>query len=214
MRPPSSAAVSDLHRFSRPGAFVGNGTAPPGPSPSYYSAAVTILFRKVFESPLGDLTLIASSIGLRAVLWPDDAEDRVRLGVPVDQIEAVDDAPVLNEAAEQLAEYFGSARTSFDLPLDLEHGTGFQRLAWTALADIPYGATRTYAEQAKAIDRPKAVRAVGAANGRNPISIVLPCHRVIGSDGSLTGFAAGVEAKRFLLELEGWSTDAPTLPGL
>lgn len=175
---------------------------------------MSVLHCRVIESPLGDLTLVASAAGLRAVLWPNDTEDRVRLGVPVSAIEEVADAPVLNAAADQLLEYFRGDRTSFDLQLDLDHGTGFQRLAWSSLADIPYGSTRTYAEQAAAIDRPRAVRAVGAANGRNPLSIVLPCHRIIGSDGSLTGFAAGVDAKRYLLELEGWKSDRPTLPGM
>ena len=98
-------------------------------------------------------------------------------------------------------EYFARVRTAFDLPLDLE-GTPFQLEAWRALAEIPYGETRTYAEQASRIGRPAATRAVGAANGRNPLSLVLPCHRVVGSTGSLTGFAGGLEAKASLLAFE------------
>jgi len=100
-----------------------------------------------------------------------------------------------------LGEYFAGERHSFDLPLDLR-GTEFQQDAWQALADIPFGETVSYSEQAQQIGRPKAVRAIGAANGRNPLSIVLPCHRVVGANGALTGFADGVETKRFLLEFE------------
>ena len=108
---------------------------------------------------------------------------------------------MLDDAADQLAEYFAGTRRTFDLPLDLR-GTAFQLAAWNALAEIPYGETRTYAEQAGRIERPAAVRAVGAANGRNPLSIVLPCHRVVGSDGALRGFAGGLGAKAALLALE------------
>jgi methylated-DNA-[protein]-cysteine S-methyltransferase len=108
---------------------------------------------------------------------------------------------VLEEACCQLDDYFAGRRTSFDLPLDLQ-GTPFQQDAWRALAEIPFGETRTYAQQAGRLGRPSASRAVGAANGRNPLSIVLPCHRVVGSDGSLTGFAGGLETKRWLLEHE------------
>ncbi len=105
-------------------------------------------------------------------------------------------------AAAQLAEYFEGGRRDFDLELRPE-GTSFQCAVWQALADIPYGETVSYGELAETIGRPSAVRAVGAANGRNPLPIVLPCHRVIGSDGSLTGFGGGLPAKRFLLDLEG-----------
>ena len=108
---------------------------------------------------------------------------------------------MLDDAADQLAEYFAGTRTAFDLPFDLR-GTAFQLAAWNALAEIPYGETRTYAEQAARIGRPAAVRAVGSANGRNPLSIVLPCHRVVGSDGALRGFAGGLDAKAALLAFE------------
>jgi methylated-DNA-[protein]-cysteine S-methyltransferase len=155
----------------------------------------------VYASPLGPLTLVASDAGLRAVLWNGD--NPVRAGLDRSPLGGrADPAPVLAETARQLDAYFDGSRTSFDLPLDL-HGTPFQQQAWRALAEIPFGETRTYAEQAVRLGRPNAFRAVGAANGRNPLSIVLPCHRVIGSDGSLTGFAGGLEAKRWLLEHEG-----------
>lgn len=144
------------------------------------------------DTPIGELTLVASELGLRTVLWagrlaPDEAVAQT--------------SPLLGDAARQLGEYFAGARTSFELPLDLE-GTRFQRKAWLALAEIPYGETRSYAEQAAHLGRPHAVRAVGHANGRNPLPIVLPCHRVIGSNGSLTGFGGGLHVKRALLDLE------------
>ena len=155
-------------------------------------------FKTTLDSPVGELTLVATDIGLRAVLWPNDEPKRVRLPFPI--IEASGNA-ILRRTADQLREYFAGERIAFDLPLDL-HGTEFQQLAWRSLASIPYGQTSTYGEQANRIGRPKAVRAIGAANSRNPVSIVLPCHRVVGTDGSLTGFAGGLDAKRRLLEIE------------
>jgi methylated-DNA-[protein]-cysteine S-methyltransferase len=151
-----------------------------------------------YSSPLGTLTLAASADGLRAVLWPRD--DPRRAGIAAARLGTGANG-ILTEAARQLDEYFAGVRTTFDLQLELE-GTAFQLAAWNALAEIPYAETRSYAEQAERIGRPAAYRAVGAANGRNPLSIVLPCHRVVGSDGSLTGFAAGLDAKRRLLEHE------------
>ncbi|MFW2830049.1 methylated-DNA--[protein]-cysteine S-methyltransferase [Sphingomonas sp. ID0503] len=148
-------------------------------------------------SPVGELTLVAGDAGLVAILWESDDGSRVRLG---ETMEAADH-PVLGETRRQLDEYFAGGRRTFDLPLDFR-GTDFQKAVWTALLRIPFGKTRSYAEIAQAIERPAAVRAVGAANGRNPISIVAPCHRVIGSAGALTGFAGGLVAKRYLLELE------------
>ena len=112
-----------------------------------------------------------------------------------------DDHPVLAAATAQLAEYFAGRRQEFDIPLDLT-GTEFQRAAWSALASVPFGETRSYRQQAEAIGRPKAVRAVGAANGKNPVPIVLPCHRIVGSDGSLTGYGGGLPIKEFLLNHE------------
>ncbi len=156
------------------------------------------MYSSTYQSPLGPLELVASDEGLVAVLWPDDPPDRVRLG---DDLLESPDNPVLAKAAEQLDEYFEGKRKDFDLPLDLR-GTEFQVAAWQSLAQIPYGETATYGEQAASLGRPKAVRAIGAANGRNPVSIILPCHRVVGANGSLTGFAAGLDAKRFLLDLE------------
>lgn len=156
------------------------------------------MYCSTYLSPLGPLELVASDDGLLAVLWPDDPPERV--AVPDELVESPKNK-VLAQAAQQLDEYFAGTRKSFDLPLDLR-GTEFQVAAWRALADIPYGETATYGEQAASLGRPKAVRAIGAANGRNPLSIVLPCHRVVGADGSLTGFAAGLDAKKFLLDLE------------
>jgi len=158
----------------------------------------TSLVTRTVESPLGPLTLVGSAAGLRAILWPGD--DPARAGLTgVAQHPA--SADVLDNAAQQLGEYFAGTRTTFALPLDLQ-GTAFQLAAWEALAEIPFGETRTYAEQAARIGRPGAVRAVGTANGRNPLSIVLPCHRVVGSDGALRGFAGGLDAKAALLAFE------------
>jgi len=151
-----------------------------------------------FDSRVGELTLVATDSGLRAVLWPIEKAGRVSLPA---ELTTSSDHPVLLAASVQLDEYFRGERKMFDLPLDLR-GTEFQKLAWRALAEIPYGETVTYGEQAERIGRPKAVRAIGAANGRNPISIVLPCHRVVGASGDLTGFAGGIETKRDLLAFE------------
>jgi len=153
---------------------------------------------KTTASPVGTLTLVASDGGLAAILWQDDDPARVPVG-PMTE-DAAD--PVLVEAERQLADYFAGRRRAFDLPLDFR-GTDFQKSVWAALLAIPFGETRSYGEIARAIGRPAAVRAVGAANGRNPISIVAPCHRVIGTNGTLTGFAGGLAAKAHLLTLEG-----------
>lgn len=161
-------------------------------------------YTTTLNSRVGKLTLVATDLGLRAVKWPNEREGRVAL--PPEMIQT-EDHPVLRQAVLQLEEYFDGRRTSFDLPLDLR-GTEFQQLAWRALASIPYGETTSYGVQAARIGRSRAVRAVGAANGRNPISIVLPCHRVVGADGSLTGFAGGIETKRELLAFEKKSASA------
>jgi methylated-DNA-[protein]-cysteine S-methyltransferase len=155
-------------------------------------------YTTTFDSRVGELTLIATDLGLRAVKWP--VERVGRLPLP-DEMISSSDHPVLEATRVQLEEYFNGERTEFDLPLDLR-GTDFQKSAWIALASIPYGETATYGEQAARIDRPKAVRAIGAANGRNPISIILPCHRVVGANGDLTGFAGGIDTKRDLLAFE------------
>ena len=151
---------------------------------------------KPMASPLGRLTLVARDEGLCAVLWESDRPGRVRLPPGREA-----DHPVLREAERQLEAYFRGCLKAFALPLVFE-GTGFQKSVWHALLTIPFGETRTYAEIARQIGRPAAFRAVGAANGRNPISIVAPCHRVVGSGGGLTGFAGGLAAKEFLLDLE------------
>lgn len=158
---------------------------------------MTIFASSILTSPVGDLTLVASDRGLVAVLWPDDDPARVRLPRLRDQ----GDHPVLVQAAIQLAGYFEGERQGFDLPLDFR-GTMFQQRVWSALLTIPFGETRSYGAIAQAIGQPTASRAVGAANGRNPLSIIAPCHRVIGGNGALTGFAGGMEAKRWLLDFE------------
>lgn len=149
------------------------------------------------ESPVGPLLIAASDTGLHVIEFhaPRHAarrSDTWREGRH----------ELLDETTRQLGEYFTGRRRTFDLPLAPE-GTEFQRRVWHTLATIPYGQTVSYAELAARVGRPSASRAVGAANGRNPLPIVLPCHRVIGADGSLTGFGGGLPTKRFLLELEG-----------
>jgi methylated-DNA-[protein]-cysteine S-methyltransferase len=162
------------------------------------STAAT-LYRTVVDSPVGPLTLVASANGLRAVLWMQDRDTRVPLG-PVDG-DGCDPSGILDAASTQLEEYFAGTRTSFDLPLDTV-GTGFQHSAWDALCTIPFGETVSYGEQARRMGDVRKARAVGAANGRNPVSIIVPCHRVVGADGSLTGFGGGLEAKAWLLDHE------------
>ncbi|MFJ2320552.1 MULTISPECIES: methylated-DNA--[protein]-cysteine S-methyltransferase [unclassified Pseudomonas] len=156
----------------------------------------------ILPSPVGELKLVANGSRLAAILWENDKPNRVRLG-PMSE---APDNPVLINTARQLEEYFAGTRNCFDLELDFA-GTDFQKKVWAALLTIPFGETRTYSQIAEQIGNPSAVRAVGAANGRNPISIVAPCHRVIGASGKLTGFAGGLEAKERLLRLEGsqWS---------
>lgn len=155
------------------------------------------LHRKTIASPVGTLTLVASDIGLVAILWEDDSPDRVRLGALTDTA----DHPVLIQAERELGDYFAGRRTGFAVPLDMR-GTDFQQSVWRALLTIPFGETRSYADIAAQIGRPTATRAVGAANGRNPISIIAPCHRVIGANGALTGFAGGLAVKEYLLDWE------------
>jgi methylated-DNA-[protein]-cysteine S-methyltransferase len=160
---------------------------------------------RIVDSPVGRLTLVASDEGLAGILWENDRPGRVRLPV-----EAADDShPVLIEAARQLQEYFAGQRQAFAVKLDVT-GTAFQQKVWNALLTIPFGETRTYGQIARQIGHPAAVRAVGAANGRNPVSIIAPCHRVIGSTGKLTGFAGGLDAKVRLLALEGVTSEGET----
>jgi len=161
------------------------------------------LFYKEIESPVGKLKLVASADALVAVLWERERPNRVRL----DATTLAPQQPILLEAERQLREYFSGARTDFDLPLQPD-GSEFQKKVWRALREIPFGQTRSYRDLAKAIGSSKAARAVGAANGKNPLSIIVPCHRIVGADGSLTGFAGGVETKAALLALETRSLEA------
>ncbi|VVO29157.1 Methylated-DNA--protein-cysteine methyltransferase [Pseudomonas fluorescens] len=149
-------------------------------------------------SPVGELKLVANGARLAAILWENDRPNRVLLGAMNED----PDNPILVRTAQQLKEYFAGTRHRFELELDFV-GTEFQKKVWAALLTIPFGETRSYSQIAEQIGNPSAVRAVGAANGRNPISIVAPCHRVIGASGKLTGFAGGLEAKEWLLTLEG-----------
>jgi len=151
----------------------------------------TIYYSRI-DSPVGPLLLAISDRGLVALEFD-------RGNIPAGWVES---AGKTAPYASQLEEYFSGRRRCFDLPLDLR-GTDFQKRCWRELLKIPYGQTRSYADIARAIGNPSAVRAVGLANGQNPIAIVVPCHRVIGSDGSLTGYGGGLETKRKLLELEG-----------
>jgi methylated-DNA-[protein]-cysteine S-methyltransferase len=147
----------------------------------------------IYDSPVGPLTLHSNGAALTGLEF-DLPKYPLAASPPGDD-------RVLAQARRELDQYFAGKRTAFDLPL-APRGTPFQQRVWAALLQIPYGATRSYGQQAAAIGNAKAVRAVGLANGRNPISIIVPCHRVIGASGSLTGFGGGIERKRFLLDLE------------
>src|SRR5215813_5392769 len=153
---------------------------------------------KEIKSPVGKLKLVASANALLGVLW--EGESPKQIGLDAQRVEN-GHHPVLREAERQLAEYFAGKRTQFELPLD-PRGTEFQKKVWLRLRKIPFGKTQTYLDIAKAIGSPKASRAVGGATGRNPLSIVVPCHRVIGTNGTLTGFGGGLPTKAKLLELE------------
>ncbi|MFC5865354.1 methylated-DNA--[protein]-cysteine S-methyltransferase [Acidicapsa dinghuensis] len=153
---------------------------------------------KLVSSPIGILKLVASDEGLVAVLWERDDPRRVRLS----ELAECPEHPILVSAEKELKEYFAGTRDAFTIPLDMR-GTDFQKQVWEALLGIPFGETRTYGQLANLLGNPKATRAVGAANGRNPLAILVPCHRVIGFSGKLTGFAGGLDAKAHLLRLEG-----------
>ena len=152
-----------------------------------------------FASPVGPLTLVASPQGLRRLHF-----GAVEVDVPKDAA-----YPVLADAVRQLDAYFAGSRTAFDLPLDLE-GTVFQKQVWTLLQTIPYGTTTTYGALAEQMGDPGRARAVGLANGKNPVGLIVPCHRVVGADGRLTGFAGGLEVKTWLLRHERRHRPAPT----
>lgn len=160
------------------------------------------------DSPVGPLLLAADDEALRVIEFPSPRHATAR---GEDWREG--DNAILREARRQLDDYFAGRRRAFTLPLG-PRGTDFQRTVWHALAGIPYGATISYAQLAQRVGKASAMRAVGAANGRNPLPIVLPCHRVVGSDGSLTGFGGGLPTKRFLLELEGALAPAGDLFGV
>jgi len=157
----------------------------------------TNYYYKTVKTPVGNLKLIATDKGLAAILWEDDNPKRVRLAPLMENKKH----PVLLATERELQEYFDGNRTTFSVDLDAV-GTDFQTKVWRALSEIPFGETRSYLDIAKRIGHAKAVRAVGAANGKNPISIVVPCHRVIGASGKLVGFAGGLKTKQHLLELE------------
>ena len=158
-----------------------------------------MLHRTTVTTPIGDLRVVASDAGIREVRMP--LPDR---SVPTRATENPDH-PILRDARRQLDEYFRGERRTFDLPLDVE-GTDFQLAVWGALVDIPYGLTESYGELAERVGRPGAARAVGGANGRNPVPIVVPCHRVIGASGAMTGYAGpsedGIAIKRWLIRHE------------
>lgn len=152
---------------------------------------------KLSSSPVGVLKIVIQSNALVAILWDNEKANRVKLAPMTED----KNDPLLLEIDKQLKEYFLQKRRDFDLPLSA-HGTTFQQQVWKLLNHVPYGTTVSYKEIAHKINQPLAVRAVGAAIGRNPISIVIPCHRVIASNGNLTGFAGGINRKKILLNLE------------
>jgi methylated-DNA-[protein]-cysteine S-methyltransferase len=168
-----------------------------------------VLSRRTMSTPIGPLELVAGPAGLRAVLWPGEDGSRVAraVGAPARPVRTVADGAAgsaerhLDLAQAQLEEYFAGTRRDFDLDLD-PVGTDFQLRAWQVLQAIPYGRTLSYGEQAAELGDPRAARAVGAANGRNPLSIVVPCHRVVAASGALTGFAGGLDTKAWLLNHE------------
>ena len=156
---------------------------------------MTIYFSEM-STPLGTLLLRGDGTVLTGIFMENHRHG------PTDHADAVRDDARFTDARAQFTEYFAGQRTEFDLPLDRATGTAFQRQVWRALGDIPYGETISYGELARRIGQPAAVRAVGLANGRNPLSIVVPCHRVVGTGGKLTGYGGGLDRKRHLLDLE------------
>jgi methylated-DNA-[protein]-cysteine S-methyltransferase len=165
--------------------------------------AVDAVHLTQIDSPVGRLTLAANERAVMVLTWGEASKNVARVAQLLERADEVEasDHPILDNCRQQLEEYFAGTRREFDLPLQPE-GTEFQRSAWNVLRQIPYGSTLSYAEQAGRAGSPKASRAVGSANGRNPIAIIVPCHRVIGADGSLTGFGGGIDTKRWLLEHE------------
>jgi methylated-DNA-[protein]-cysteine S-methyltransferase len=164
----------------------------------------TLLYIRM-DSPIGELLLVGDGRALHGLHMQEG-----RTAASVHREWRPADEPFA-DVRRQLSEYFDGERDEFDVPLAMT-GTPFQRRVWQALQRIPYGETTTYGELARRLGRPSASRAVGLANGRNPIAVIVPCHRVIGSDGSLTGYGGGVERKRLLLELEATGRGAPSPP--
>jgi methylated-DNA-[protein]-cysteine S-methyltransferase len=164
---------------------------------------------KTIPSPVGKLKLVASDRGLSAILWENDRPGRVLLG----ELVCDESHPVLLQTEQELFEFFDRRRRAFAVPLDWR-GTSFQKHVWGALLAIPFGQTRSYGELAEQLGNPNAARAVGAATGRNPISIIVPCHRVLGARGELTGFAGGIDVKLRLLALEESAGDRANLVSL
>lgn len=158
----------------------------------------TSIVQARYDSPLGAIILAATSRGLAGAWFEGQRHMPDSSAWPLQP-----EHPVLRQAQAQLDDYFAGIRDRFDLPLDLQGGTPFQQTVWQALLSIPRGATMSYGRLGERIGRPAAVRAVGAAVGRNPLSIIVPCHRVLGADGSLTGYAGGLQRKTALLQLEG-----------
>lgn len=154
-------------------------------------------FYKTISSPVGRLKIVGNDNGLAAILWENDNPKRIKLGVPIEN----KTHPILIQTEQELAEYFAGNRKLFSVNLNFV-GTKFQKKVWQALLTIPFGETRSYGQIAKQIGNSKASRAVGAANGKNPISIIAPCHRVIGTSGKLVGFVGGLKIKAHLLFLE------------
>jgi len=150
---------------------------------------------RVIDSPIGPLTLAGTDRALTHICMQDQAHP------PADQADWIEDPAGFGDVIAQLEAYFAGELTEFDIELDLE-GTEFQKRVWAELLTIPYGQTRSYGEMARNLGKPGAARAVGLANGRNPVSIIVPCHRVIGADGSLTGYGGGLDRKTHLLDLE------------
>ncbi len=162
------------------------------------------LFGRKLVTPLGELQVVVTPVALQAILWPDHPEGLVNIrpeALDRNEAQPAEVSSLFDATETQLSEYLNGQRTIFDLPLDPK-GTAFQLEVWEALQSIPYGETRSYGALSSAIGRPSAARAVGAAIGKNPLSVVVPCHRVIGASGSLVGFAGGLSAKAKLLELE------------
>ncbi|SFC46162.1 methylated-DNA-[protein]-cysteine S-methyltransferase [Polaromonas sp. OV174] len=160
------------------------------------------MVQTTYQSPLGPMILAATDKGLAGLWFEGQRHLPTELSGQAGSWPRNDEHPLLQETCRQLSEYFAGRRSHFELPLDLAYGTEFQQSVWQALLAIPQGDTASYGEVSQRIGKPAAVRAVGAAVGRNPISVIVPCHRVMGSNGSLTGYAGGLERKTALLKLE------------